>query len=183
MLFKTNLDYNLNFNESINIRRLNSLKFGTNDDMGALLKKISIYFLFRNVVDLDSIFLQRYVLLLWLCFGEVSKIFKYKKVLRLGVRYSRFCLGFSRKNKKNLNILNFLNERLLPVLNSKYIDLFIEDKNMFFCLKDLSLFTGLKLAPGVFFVRILEPLYIRLFFNTYLIKLSLSFYKLFFKWV
>jgi len=175
MLFKEKSDYNLSFVDNNYLFYLNNLKFSKLSGVMDIIKYVYIYFIFFNISELEKVDIQRYFLFLWMCFGKVGYLIKLTSVFRLGVRYYSFFIGVRFFKSKDLyKLLVFLFDKFMVVLD-KYT-LSKDKKHLVLKIQSLDFFTGLSLYPGIFFIRVLKPLYVK--FELNIVKLDLlSFLK------
>lgn len=72
------------------------------------IKDIFFYFKFCNVINLDSFFIQRFFLVLWLFIGGIGYVSKYKNHLRLGKYYYHFLIKYFINKRKFFFFISFL---------------------------------------------------------------------------
>lgn len=127
---------------------------------------IKIFFLFRDIVGLDFLNLNQNFLFLYFCFGLHGSVVKLGNLLKLGIRYYRFCIVLDLVLNKSWLNLFFLNKYLFDKN-------FIVNRNILVLNFDnFELFDGLKLSPSVFFERfdglLTIYVYFKLFFFNFL---------------
>lgn len=123
-------------------------------------KDVYLFFKFCNVLNLDSFFIQRFFLVLWIFTGSFGFVSKYKNHLRLGKYYYHFLVKYFLKKKKFFFIISFI---LDDFLKSTFNDGFFFDSTTYILIfKDLDILTNKKLARGVYFHRIQQFLYLQI---------------------
>lgn len=144
-----------------------------------VVDQASLYFLFSNVVNIDTFVLHRFMLVFWLLTGVIGKISNYKVALRLGIWYFSFKIALILRKNFFYRMLSFFFDDFLKTKFFKSVRFF--DGNFVFTLPDLDILTNHKLARGVYFHRILEAMYLNIkglknggsFFVSYLDSLKL----------
>lgn len=125
-----------------------------------LLKKVTVFFHFCNIMNIENFFIQRYFLVLWLFLGNLGQISKFKSDLRLGKYYYHFLIKYELKKRKFFQILSFfLDDFLGENFNEKTM---LQVYKNILVFSDLQLLTNKKLAKGVFFHRITQKLFLRI---------------------
>jgi hypothetical protein len=133
----------------------------------------SFFFLFCNIINIDLFLIHRFFLVFWLFTGSYASIIKLKINLRLGINYYHFRVVYKMSKRKFLYIFSFLIDEFIS--NQKYDDSKILFNSYLLFFKNLEILTNFKLARGVYFHRIQQKFFFKIFFE----KLSLSFFNMF----
>ena len=123
-------------------------------------KDVFLSFKFCNVVNIETFFIQRFFLVIWLFTGCLGFVSKYKNHLRLGKYYYHFIIKHVLKKRKFFYIISSI---LDDFLKKSFDDGVLLDNNKYILIfKDLNILTNKKLARGVYFHRIQQLFYINI---------------------
>lgn len=161
----TEVDFNYYYMSTVRLMLLKQNN-GISNLLAIKVPNIKLSFIFTKETELNKIKLYNNVILFWLLTGKIEYLKDLNYKLERGVKYYNFNLSTILKNK---------------IIFFKFIDFFFNNvdfyirtvekmvynykNNFFYYLKNLELFSNLRLSYSYYTSKMNDYLYIRYFFN------------------
>jgi len=162
MFFVKNNEVDLNYYNNNLYKRL--LLYKLNESV-SILSNVKIFYIFRNIMLVNGLYIFNYFLFIWLVTGNLSFIHKYDSIYQRGIHYFRFMLVLK---ENSFVMLDFFLNFFFSFLNEDDIELLVfTDKRVLLNLKSYILFSNMRLSTNLYLYELDDALYLDFSFEKY----------------